>query len=93
MWQVFESRAAKKALDKAPKDVQAKWTVWLTIVRHGGPDGLRSIPGFHDEALSGEWRGYRSSRLSLRYRVIYVVRREEIEVQVISVTSHDYRRK
>jgi hypothetical protein len=28
-----------------------------------GPPGLRLIGGFHDEALGGKWRGYRSSRL------------------------------
>ena len=40
---------------------------------------------------SGEWKGYRSSRLGLQYRVIYRVLAVDM-LQVISVTAHDYRR-
>ena len=58
-----------------------------------GPQGLRLIKGFHDEALRGEWKGHRSSRLGLQYRVIYKVEAEEVEVLVVDVTPHDYRRK
>jgi hypothetical protein len=29
------------------------------------------IKGFHDEALSGQWAGHRSSRLGIQWRVIY----------------------
>jgi addiction module RelE/StbE family toxin len=56
------------------------------------PAGLRHITGFHDEALSGEWKGYRSSRLGLQYRVIYRVVAAEMLFQVVYVTPHDYRR-
>lgn len=45
-----------------------------------------------DEALSGEWEGYRSSRLGLQWRVIYRVIGEEAWLQVASITAHDYRR-
>jgi addiction module RelE/StbE family toxin len=51
------------------------------------------IKGFHDESLKGEWKGYRSSRLGLQYRVIYEVYSEEVQVAVFDVTAHDYRRK
>ena len=37
-----------------------------------------------------EWRGHRSSRLNLQYRVIYKIERDEIYVQVEKVTPHDY---
>lgn len=50
------------------------------------------IKGFHDEALSGEWRGCRSSRLGLQWRLIYRVVSEEFLFQVASITAHDYRR-
>jgi addiction module RelE/StbE family toxin len=60
--------------------------------RLSGPPGLRQITGFHDEALSGEWKGYRSSRLGLQYRVIYRVLAAEMCFQVISLTVHDNRR-
>jgi addiction module RelE/StbE family toxin len=50
------------------------------------------IAGFHDEALSGEWKGHRSSRLGAQYRVIYRVQSDDLMFQVISITAHDYRR-
>lgn len=37
-----------------------------------GPPGLRLVKGFHDEALSGEWKGHRSSRLGIQYRAAAV---------------------
>jgi addiction module RelE/StbE family toxin len=53
---------------------------------------LRAIKGFHDEALAGEWKGYRSSGLGLQWRVIYRVVADALLVQIIQVTPHDYRR-
>jgi addiction module RelE/StbE family toxin len=57
-----------------------------------GPPGLRLIKGFHDEALSGQWAGHRSSRLGIQWRVIYQVEASEVRVLVMTVTAHDYRR-
>jgi addiction module RelE/StbE family toxin len=57
-----------------------------------GKSGLRLIKGFHDEALAGEWKGHRSSRLGLQWRVIYRVSANVLLIQVIQVTPHDYRR-
>ena len=48
--------------------------------------------GFHDEVLSGEWSGHRSSRLGVQYRVIYRTTPEQQLFQVVSITAHDYRR-
>lgn len=56
------------------------------------PAGLRAIKGFHDEGLSGQWKGYRSSRLGLQYRVIYRIVPKEQIFEVALVTPHDYRR-
>ena len=67
--------------------------MWKDIVRVSGPQGLRAIKGFHDEALRGEWKGHRSSRLGQQYRVIYQVEAQEIVVYVMELTAHDYRRK
>ena len=58
-----------------------------------GPAGLKQIKGFNDEALRGEWKGYRSSRLNIQYRIIYKIENEQFFVKVIKVTAHDYRRK
>ncbi len=51
------------------------------------------IKGFHDEALRGEWKGHRSSRLGIQYRVIYRIVGHEVLVEIIDITAHDYRRK
>ena len=58
-----------------------------------GPQGLRAITGFHDEALKGERKGQRSSRLNEQYRVIYEISAKEVLVYVLELTAHDYRRK
>jgi addiction module RelE/StbE family toxin len=57
-----------------------------------GPSGLRGIKGFRDEALSGDWKGCRSSRLNEQWRVVYQVVADALLVRVIRVTPHDYRR-
>jgi addiction module RelE/StbE family toxin len=92
MWHVEEHRRVDKQLDVIPKDVLKRYEKWLDIAIVSGPSGLRAIKGFHDESLSGEWKGYRSCRLSIQYRVIYRVVAPERLFQVISVTAHDYRR-
>jgi addiction module RelE/StbE family toxin len=57
-----------------------------------GPMGLRLIKGFRDEALTGEWKGFRSSRLREQWRIIYGVVADETLFRVESITAHDYRR-
>jgi len=81
-----------KQLDAAPPDVLKRYEKWKDIAALSGPPGLRWIKGFHDEALQGEWQGYRSSRLGRKYRVIYRVISEESLFQVVHFTPHDYRR-
>jgi len=70
-----------------------RYEKWKDIVGLSGPEGLKLIRGFHDEALRGKWKGHRSSRLSVQYRVIYRVEKERLFVEVIDVTAHDYRTK
>ena len=91
MWEVYEHRNAVKQLDALPIDLLKRYEKWKDIVRVSGPRGLREIKGFRDEALAGEWKGHRASRLSQQYRVIYRIERESILVQVVRVTAHDYR--
>lgn len=93
MWEVLEHRRAARRLDRLPAEVLVRYEKWKDIVRVSGPQGLRLIKGFHDEALRGEWKGHRSSRLSLQYRVIYRAESDAVEVLVVDVTPHDYRRK
>jgi len=93
MWTIFEHKKLDKQLSKAPIEIQKRYEKWKDIVELSGPSGLRLIRGFNDEALSGNWKGFRSSRLNQQYRVIYAVENGEMFVQVLDVTAHDYRRR
>ena len=93
MWLIYEHRRLDKQLAKAPLEVRKRYEKWKDIAAISGPEGLGLIRGFRDEALSGKWRGYRSSRLNTQYRVIYRVTGAELMVYVVEVTPHDYRRK
>lgn len=93
MWIILEHRKLDKQLAKVPVDVLKRYEKWKDIVEISGPQGLRLIKGFHDEALRGEWRGFRSSCLNQQYRVIYRIEGDELLVEVIEVNPHDYRRK
>jgi addiction module RelE/StbE family toxin len=92
MWQILEHRRVDKQLEVAPLEVLKRYEKWKDIAALSGPPGLRLVKGFHDEALSGQWQGYRSSRLGLQWRVIYRVVPSEVSFQVASITAHDYRR-
>ncbi len=93
MWEIYEQRRVSKTLSGIPVQVLKRYEKWKDIVRVSGPQGLRAIKGFHDEALRGDWKGHRSSRLGQQYRVIYQVEAQEVLVYVMDVTAHDYRRK
>ena len=93
MWEIEEHRRVDKQLSgSVPIEVLKRYEKWKDIARLSGPAGLRAIKGFHDEALAGEWKGYRSSRLGLQWWVIYRVVANVLLVQVVQVTAHDYRR-
>ncbi|MCU7862041.1 MAG: type II toxin-antitoxin system mRNA interferase toxin, RelE/StbE family, partial [Candidatus Thiodiazotropha sp. (ex Lucinoma kastoroae)] len=77
----------------APNDVLKKYEKWKDIVALSGPQGLRRFKGLHDESLSGKWKGYRSSRLTIQYRVFYKIEKDQLTVKVEKITPHDYRRK
>ena len=93
MWEILEHRRVSRKLSRLPLEVLKRYEKWKDIVRISGPSGLRLIKGLRDEGLRGEWKGHRSSRLGLQYRVIYRVVAQEVVVEVIDVTSHDYRRR
>jgi len=92
MWNIEEHRRVEKQAKTTPTDILKRYEKWKDIATISGPPGLRLIKGFHDEALSGEWRGYRSSRVGLQWRVIYRIVAEDLLFQVASITAHDYRR-
>ena len=93
MWRIEEHRRIGKQLAATPLEIRKRYEKWLDVASISGPPGLRAIRGFNDEALSGTWRGQRSSRLNIQYRVIYRVLAAQQLFQVIEVTPHDYRRR
>ena len=93
MWEIYEHRTLVRKLPKLPLEILKRYEKWKDIVTISGPEGLRLIKGFHDEALRGEWRGHRSSRVGLQYRLIYRIEKKKFYVQMIKITPHDYRRK
>lgn len=92
MWEIYEHRTLVKRLPRIPIEILKRYEKWKDIVAISGPEGLRLIKGFHDEALRGEWKGHRSSRLGLKYRLIYRIENKKLFVQVIDITAHDYRK-
>jgi len=93
MWQILEHNRLDRRFKSLPIEVLKRYEKWKDIVAISGPEGLGLIRGFNDEALRGEWKGHRSSRLGIKYRVIYRVEAAEIQVKVIDLTPHDYRKK
>lgn len=92
MWQIFEHRRVDKQCAAVPQEILKRYEKWKDIAAISGPLGLRQIAGFHDETLSGAWKGHRSSRLGTQYRVIYRVLPDELIFQVMAIAAHDYRR-
>ena len=93
MWAIFEHRRVARQLQRLPPETLKRYEKWKDIVMISGPRGLRLISGFDDEALSGDWKNHRSSRLGQQFRIIYRIERSQVRVEVVSVTAHDYRRK
>ena len=92
MWRIEEHRRVDRQLAVAPQEILKRYEKWQDVAMISGPPGLRIIQGFHDEALSGKWKGHRSSRLGIQYRVIHRVIAAGQTFQVVSITAHDYRR-
>ena len=57
MWRIEEHRRVDKQLSVVPREILKRYEKWKDIAALSGPPGLRLIKGFHDEALSGEWKG------------------------------------
>ena len=93
MREIREHRRVARKLSQLPTEVLKRYEKWKDIVQLSGPSGLRFIGGVHDEALRGQWKGHRSSRLGERWRVIYRVEETEVAVLVIELTPHEYRRR
>jgi addiction module RelE/StbE family toxin len=92
MWSIYEKKSLLRKIRRIPKVVLEHYEIWKRIVEHESPAGLKKVKGFHDEALRGEWRGFRSSRLNKQWRVIYTTQKQVCEVYVIDINPHQYKR-
>jgi addiction module RelE/StbE family toxin len=92
MWRIDEHRRVDKQLSALRQEVLKPYEKWKDIAMLSAPPGLRLIKGFQDEALSGERKGHRSSRLGVQYRIIYRTMHEEQLFQVVSITAHNHRK-
>lgn len=90
MWEIYERKRIVKIYSKLPKEVRRHYEIWKRVVELEGPQGLRLIKGFHDETLQGKWLGFRSSRLSRKWRVIYSVNASVLRVYVFEINAHKY---
>lgn len=87
------SRAARKALRRAPRHIAIKLLGWVDMVETEGLRSARRIPGYHDEPLRGKRKGQRSIRLSRSWRAIYVILEGVDEVSLVEVrevVKHEY---
>jgi addiction module RelE/StbE family toxin len=91
MWSVYESRRAKKNIDRLPKRIVEMYEFWKNVVSLSGPGALKEMSGFKDHLLKGNLEGYRASSLNDQYRVIYHVNQNEIIIEVFDVNAHNYK--
>lgn len=89
---VVLSSRVRKELRKCPAHIVRKLMGWVGGVQTVGLEATRRNPGYHDEPLKGEWEGYRSIRLSLSYRAIYMVKDDgAVEFALVeTVNKHKY---
>ncbi|HEU5280907.1 MAG TPA: type II toxin-antitoxin system mRNA interferase toxin, RelE/StbE family [Gammaproteobacteria bacterium] len=88
MLAIYEKKSLLKSLKAIPLNIRKQYEIWKRIIELEGVQGLKNIKGYHDEALKGGWKGFRSSRLSLQWRVIYKIEKEELEVYIIDINTH-----
>jgi mRNA-degrading endonuclease RelE of RelBE toxin-antitoxin system len=90
MWHILEHRTVPKKCKNLPPQILKKYELWKDLVFRHGPQILKEFSGFEDEPLIGDRLGQRSSRLNIKYRVIYTVNGAEVTVYVLEVTPHKY---
>ena len=90
MWHIQEHRDIEKICKRLPEGIVKKYELWKDIVFRHGPQKLKEFQGFRDENLKGEYKGRRSSRLSLQYRVVYSVDLDIVTIFVLEITPHKY---
>lgn len=85
------SSLVKKQIKRLPIHIVVSFQNWAEDVEARGLEEVRKIPGYHDEPLRGELRGFRSIRLSRGYRAYYQVVGGAVKfVNVERIDKHEY---
>ena len=87
------SKRAVRSLEKAPKQVAAKFFYWKQQIEEHGLETVMKLPGYHDESLQAKLRRYcRSVRMAFGYRAYYRLIGSKLDcVLVEEVNRHDYK--
>jgi mRNA-degrading endonuclease YafQ of YafQ-DinJ toxin-antitoxin module len=91
IWDIQETKFVRKNWKGLPSSVQKKYRAWIEIAKNGGSKNLKKFSGLNDEALKGKLKDFRSSRLDIKYRVIYKEDKKKNEILVKSLTAHNYK--
>jgi hypothetical protein len=86
-WQVIESRLIARQLRRAPREIQEKYAIWRGRVELNGP---QLGGGYRDHALQGNRKGEKAARLSRQWRVIFKVFEQQLVVEALELTPHNY---
>ncbi|MCX5920735.1 MAG: hypothetical protein NTW61_05365 [Candidatus Melainabacteria bacterium] len=92
-YKVQFTKFTEKQLTKIPVYVKEKLFAWMASVEGYGLPETQRISGYHDEPLKGRLKGKRSVRLTLQWRLIYVLTstNEITFIMVERITPHEYR--
>jgi len=89
-WVIKETKKITKSLNTLPRNIQASYEAWRSVVLNNGIDSLRQIKGYHFEKLSGQRSQQHSCRLSKGYRVFFRIDKKIVTVYVLEVNKHEY---
>ena len=87
---VTYSRLFEKQVEKLPKHLKIKVSLWVVSIQAEGIDKTMKHRHYRDEPLKGKRSGQRSIRLSKAYRLIYEIVEDNIHIHVLEVNKHEY---
>jgi mRNA-degrading endonuclease RelE of RelBE toxin-antitoxin system len=91
IWSVLLEKSAEKDLKKVPPHILITFNIWRLQVIELGLSAVQGNATWHDRPKRGKLSHMRSASLNQKYRVIYRVKYQVKDNQVIvEGVSHDY---
>lgn len=91
MTEVRESKTFAKQISKAEGHVKVKYFTWYESVKSRGLLSVQKEIVWKDHELKGDRKGQRSIKLGGKWRAIYIILNDEIEIiEMQELTPHDY---